>query len=257
MSKDLVSIIMLSHNMGRYVKESVESILAQTYQNWELLFMDDSSSDGTIRRVMQLKGDDERILVNHNVKTRGTAETLNAALRMAKGRWIAFLKAGDLWEPEKLERQIAFMERHHYAFSYTKFRLIDRLSRDRGIVMGGLRKVKRRDLLKCCWMGYLTVMYDAQVVGPLQVKRLEDSNDFALWLEVSKQVNCYLLAECLASQREVHHLLSPFPVFDKIKWRYEVFHQVEGDVSIVAFARALRNLYGGFRKKLRFSERKH
>jgi glycosyltransferase involved in cell wall biosynthesis len=255
MKRDLVSIIMISHDQGRYVRDSVQSVLAQTYQNWELLFLDDSSSDNTIRRVMELRGDDARIRVSQNVNARGMAESLNTALQEAEGRWIAFLKVGDLWEPEKLERQIAFMELHHYAFSYTKFRMIDWMSKDMGIVMGGIRKVRRRDLLKCCWMGNLTVMYDADVVGRLQVRKLEKVNDFALWLEVSKTASCYLLDECLASQRAARHLMNPFPVLDKMRWRYEVFHQVEGRAPIVALGMAIRNLYGGVRKKLRYAKR--
>lgn len=104
MSNDLVSIIMLSKDNGKYVAESVRSVLAQTYQNWELIFMDDSSKDDTIRQMMELKGKDRRFKVSKSVESRGSAISMNSALRDATGRWIAFLNVGDLWEPTKLEK---------------------------------------------------------------------------------------------------------------------------------------------------------
>ena len=100
MSRDFVSIIMLSHNKGRYVAESVRSVIAQTYQDWELIFMDDSSKDDTISQMMDLMEEGKvrlsdgtyknRIVVSRNVESRGSAASMNSALRDARGRWIAF-----------------------------------------------------------------------------------------------------------------------------------------------------------------------
>lgn len=141
MKYDLVSIIMLSKNRGPYVRESINSVLAQTYQNWELIFMDDFSKDDTILQMMELKGYDRRFKVSKSVENRGSAVSMNSALRDARGRWIAFLNVGDLWEPTKLESQIAFMEEHGYAYTYTKFELIDKDSNSKGIIMGGKEQV--------------------------------------------------------------------------------------------------------------------
>ena len=132
MKNDLVSIIMLSRNKEQYVEASVRSVMAQTYQNWELLFVDDASKDKTISLLLELKDEDgkrepkeergiaDRISVSSTIESRGEIVNRNSALRSAKGRWIAFLDAGDIWEPTKLERQVAFMEEHGYAFSYTE-----------------------------------------------------------------------------------------------------------------------------------------
>ena len=109
MSNDLVSIIMLSKDNGRCVEETIRSVFAQTYQNWEIIFMDDSSKDDTISRMMDYIND-RRIHVSQNVQQRGFGVSVNSALRDTKGRWIAFLNVGDIWESNKLERQIAFME---------------------------------------------------------------------------------------------------------------------------------------------------
>lgn len=265
MNNDLVSIIMLSHNNGRYVAESVRSVVNQTYQNWELIFMDDSSKDDTISQMMDLMEEGRvrlsdgtyhnRIVVSRNFESKGTAASMNSALRDARGRWIAFLNVGDLWEPTKLERQVAFMEENGYAFTYTKYKYIDKQSKNRGDMMGGLKVVNHKDLIKCCWMGYLTVMYDTEKLGRFKVENIQDHNDFALWMEVSEKADCYLLDECLASLRVNHRLLSPLPMFDKVRWRYEVFHTVEGLDPVVSVWLTIRNMIGGFVKKVKYVEK--
>lgn len=252
--KELVSIIMLSQDNGRYVTESVRSVIAQTYQNWELIFMDDSSKDDTISQMMDLMKD-KRIHVSKNIESKGSASSMNSALRDARGRWIAFLNVGDLWEPTKLERQVAFMEENGYAFTYTKYKYINMDSKDRGDMMGGLKVVTHKDLVKCCWMGYLTVMYDAQKLGGFRVRNIDRHNDYALWMEVSEKADCYLLEECLASLRVSHSLYSPIPMFNKVKWRYEVFHTVEDLGPVKSVWLTVRNMIGGFVKKVKYVER--
>lgn len=263
--RGLVSIIMLSHNNGLYVAESVRSVIAQTYQNWEIIFMDDSSKDDTIGQMMDLMVEgrakdpdgsyNNRIKVSQNVESKGTAASMNSALRDARGKFIAFLNVGDLWEPTKLEKQIAFMEENGYAFTYTKYKFIDKNSKDRGDMLGGLNVVTHKDLIKCCWMGYLTVMYDAEKLGRFRVKSLNEHSDFALWMDVSDKADCYLLPECLASLRVNHRLLSPLPMFDKVKWRYEVFHTVEDLNPVVSVWLTIRNMIGGFMKKVKYAEK--
>lgn len=254
MANDLVSIIMLSKDNGLYVTESIGSVLDQTYQNWELIFMDDSSKDDTIHQMMDYIKD-RRIKVSKNVESRGSAASMNSALRDVRGKYIAFLNVGDLWEPTKLEKQVAFMKEHGYAFTYTKYKYIDKDSKDRGDMMGGLEVVTHKDLINCCWMGYLTVMYDAEKLGKFKVSNIQEHNDFALWMDVSEKADCYLLDECLASLRVEHALYSPLPMFDKVKWRYEVFHTVEDLNPVVSVWLTIRNMIGGFMKKVKYAEK--
>lgn len=273
MKEELVSIVMHSHNRGQHVEESVRSVISQTYKNWELLFVDDNSTDETIQLMMGLMSEDvrwqrehgiepvaysnssSRIKVSHTLQTRGTALNRNSALRDAKGRWVAFLDAGDLWGPTKLEKQIAFMMRNGYSFSYTKYNMIDEDGEDRGVVIGGKVRVTWKDMKKCCWPVYCTVMYDAQKVGLVQVKDRGNENDFAFWLKVSRKADCYLLDESLASQRSSRHLFSPFPFFYKIKWRYEAL-RAEGNMStMIAFFMTFRNLWGGILRKIKYVEK--
>ena len=159
MSKDLVSIIMLAHGRTQFVEESVRSVLAQTYTKWELLCVDDSQGYEVVRLLQDLKGKDSRIHVYHSVAQDGAGNDRNSVLKDAHGRWIAFLDYGDVWEPEKLERQVVFMEEHGYAFSYTAY-----LRRGKRIV-SGLPVVGWDELQRYCWINYLTMMYDSQQLG--------------------------------------------------------------------------------------------
>ena len=110
MEKDLVSIIMPSYNTAPYIRETIQSVLDQTYQNWELIIVDDCSTDNTDGVVASIK--DDRIRYLKNEKNSGAAVSRNRALREAEGRWIAFLDSDDVWMPDKLEKQVSFMEKN-------------------------------------------------------------------------------------------------------------------------------------------------
>jgi glycosyltransferase involved in cell wall biosynthesis len=273
MSNDLVSIIMLSRNKGRYVAESVRSVIAQTYQNWELIFMDDSSKDDTISQMMDLMdeakvmvpstistgsaavtGSMSRIRVSQNVGAKGSALAMNSALRDARGRWIAFLNVGDLWEPTKLERQIAFMEENGYACSYTCYGVMDAASNDRGVVVSGKARVNHQDMLKCCWPAYLTVMYDAEKVGRMSV-RTRQHNDYALWLNISDKHDFYLLPERLASLRTNWNLLGRFLLTNNTRWRYDAYHIDENLGKFKSFLYTFRNGWFGLVKWFKYVNR--
>ena len=255
MEKDIVSIIMLSHNNGQFVEESVKSILAQTYKNWELLFLDDSSKDNTVEKVMDLRAGDERITVSCTIFENGPAMHLNSALRSARGRWVAFINCGDIWDSNKLEKQVRFMEDNDYSFSYTKFQMKNENGVNHGTILGGKDVVTYSDMLKCCWLCFPTVMYDASKVGRMQVKNLWECNDYALWIKVSMNYDCYLLNESLTTQLSNRHLYSPFPINFKIKWRYEVYHTEMSMNPITSALMTIRCLWNGIMKKIKYSEK--
>ena len=121
---ELVSIIMPSYNTADYISESIKSVQAQVYSNWELIIVDDCSTDNTDDVVKPFLVD-SRIRYLKNERNSGAAVSRNRALREARGRWIAFLDSDDLWVPEKLEKQISFMEKNGYSFSYTNYEEID------------------------------------------------------------------------------------------------------------------------------------
>ena len=152
----LVSIIMPSYNTGKFIKESVESVLVQTYENWELIIVDDCSTDKTDDVISPLLTD-ARIRYLKNDKNSGASLSRNRALREAKGKWIAFLDSDDLWHPQKLEKQIAFMEKHGYQFSYTNYHEINRESALTGVCVTGPKKITKNGMYRYCWPGCLTV----------------------------------------------------------------------------------------------------
>ena len=264
--KDLVSIIMLSRDKEQYVEASVRSVMAQTYQNWELLFVDDASDDNTISLLLTLKDEDkkrwlkedgtlaDRISVSSTIERRGAIVNRNSALRSARGRWIAFLDAGDIWEPTKLEKQVAYMEENGYSFSYTKYNCIDVQLKDTGIIMGGPECITYHDMLKCCWMGCLTVMYDAKKIGTLQVNGLDEGNDYALWLEVAEEADCHLLPECLASMMLEKGMWYRLLSSKSWSWRYEVYRKIVFMNPLSAAYMTVRNMAYAAWKWRKFKE---
>ena len=151
----LVSIIMPSWNTERFIAETIQSVIDQTYTNWELLIVDDCSTDNTDEVVASFK--DDRIKYFHNEKNSGAALTRNRAMREARGEWIAFLDSDDLWMPEKLEKQIAFMKENGYTLSYTEYEKIDEDSKPLNIYVSGPEKVNKRKMYNYDYIGQLTM----------------------------------------------------------------------------------------------------
>lgn len=256
MSNDLVSIIMPSYNCGHFLEESIRSIQAQTYPNWELIIVDDCSTDDTTERVSVMVEQDSRIHFCRNEYNVGAAHTRNRALREAKGRWIAFLDSDDIWEPEKLEKQIAFMERNGYSFSYTGYQEIDENSKETGVVVSGPPHITKTGMFAYCWPGCLTVMYDADKIGLLQIADIKKNNDYAMWLKVSRQSDCYLLDECLAKYRRGRvGSVSSHGITTMIKWHYKLFREAENMGIFPSMWHTGVNMVCGFYKKQKYVKR--
>ena len=198
--QDLVSIIMPSYNTAEYIADSIKSVLKQTYENWELIIVDDCSTDGTDEVVKKFS--DKRIRYYKNKKNSGAAVSRNRALKLAQGRWIAFLDSDDLWSSKKLETQIDFMKFNGYYFSYTNYDEIDMNGNRTGIRVTGPKKITKVGMFNYCWPGCLTVMYDAERVGLIQIADIKKNNDYAMWLKVCKKADCYLLDRCLSLYRK-------------------------------------------------------
>lgn len=248
---DLVSIIMPSYNTGRFIKETIESVLAQSYPTWELIIVDDCSKDNTDDVVNQYLSD-ERIHYIKNDTNSGAAVSRNRALREAKGKWIAFLDSDDLWEPNKLQKQISFMKENDYHFSYTNYTEIDEESKANGKSVTGPKRISKHGMYNYCWMGCLTVMYDADTVGLIQIADIKKNNDYAMWLKVCKKANCYLLDETLASYRKRSGSISNHGYMKLIKWHYKLYREAENKNPISSFVLTVRNLFFGVLKKITY-----
>lgn len=248
----LISIIMPSYNTAQFIKETVESVLAQTRSDWELIIVDDCSTDNTDDVIASYLSD-ERIKYIKNEKNSGAAVSRNRALREAKGRWIAFLDSDDLWTPDKLEKQIKFMEENNYYFSYTNYIEIDENSNPNGKLVTGPKKITKRGMYNYCWPGCLTVMYDAGKIGLIQIEDIRKNNDYAMWLKVCKKSDCYLLDEVLAKYRRGRSgSISTQKYTTLIKWHYNLYHICDGRNTICSLLLTFRNLLFGFMKKIRY-----
>ena len=248
---DKVSIIMPSYNTGRFIRETIESVLAQTYSNWELIIVDDCSTDNTDEVVKDFLVD-ERIFYIKNDVNSGAAVSRNRALQEAKGKWIAFLDSDDLWTPEKLEKQIAFMRENGYHFSYTNYVEIDENSKPVGRNVTGPRCITKHGMYNYCWMGCLTVMYDAEWVGLIQIADIKKNNDYAMWLKVCKKANCHLLDETLAGYRKRSGSISNHSYVKLVKWHYKLYREAEKKNPISSLVLTGRNLFFGVIKKIRY-----
>lgn len=252
--KGLVSIIMPSYNTAPYIRETIQSVLDQTYQDWELIIVDDCSTDNTDEVVASIK--DGRIRYLKNEKNSGAAVSRNRALREAKGRWIAFLDSDDLWMPEKLEKQIAFMDNNNYVFSYTNYEEINVEGKRTGVKVTGPKKITKTGMFNYCWPGCLTVMYDAEKIGLIQIEDIKKNNDYAMWLKVCRKADCYLLDEYLAQYRKGRTgSVSTHSIKTMIGWHYKLFREAEGQGAITSLYNTSKNMVFGFYKKKRYVKR--
>nr|MBR4279994.1 glycosyltransferase family 2 protein [Clostridia bacterium] len=255
-TNELVSIIMPAYNTEKYIAESIRSIQHQTYECWELLIVDDYSTDDT-DAVVQPFLSDTRIRYIKNETNSGAAFSRNRALREAKGRWIAFLDSDDLWHPEKLEKQLVFMQTHGYSFSYTDYEEINCDGEKNGVVVTGPRKITKHGMFNYCWPGCLTVMYDAEKIGLIQIENIKKNNDYAMWLRVCKVAECYLLDENLGLYRRGRiGSVSTHGIITMMRWHYRLFRYAEKQSIICSLVNTGRNILWGTYKKLWYVKRK-
>jgi teichuronic acid biosynthesis glycosyltransferase TuaG len=184
---NLVSIVMAAFNTERFVGESITSVVRQTYANWELLVVDDASSDRTVQIVEQFAATDPRVKLVALKKNVGPAVARNEAIRRACGRYIAFLDSDDQWLPEKLQIQISEMARLGATLSFTAYRKIDAAGRIGQGIVSVPSTITYSKLLNTNVIGCLTAMYDAGVTGKIYMPELDLRQDYGLWLQILKR----------------------------------------------------------------------
>lgn len=248
----LVSIIMPSWNTGRFIAESIQSVLNQSYTNWELLLVDDCSTDNTDEIVATFK--DPRIRYFKNENNRGAALTRNRAMREAQGEWIAFLDSDDLWMPQKLEKQINFMIKNSLVFSYHEYVKMDEESKSLNIYVSGPTVITKKEMYNYGYPGCLTLMYSAKYMGLIQIKDIRKNNDYAILLKLCKKADCYLLKENLAQYRIREKSISHDKLSKKLKSHYDLFHHCDGKVGVVAVWYAAWNMFYGILKKKKYEK---
>jgi len=183
MTHDLVSIVMPAYNVDTFIAEAIASVHAQTYTHWNLIVVDDCSSDGTGRVAREWTERDPRVKLLSSPVNGGTSAARNLGLSHCAGRYLAFLDADDVWLADKLEKQLAFMSRRNAGFSFTAYQKFR--SAGPGSVIGASRTVSWRDMLKGNRIGCSTVMLDTRLFPQIRFPTgLGRQEDYALWLSL-------------------------------------------------------------------------
>lgn len=199
---ELVSIIMPSYNCERFIRQSIESVINQTYNNWELLIQDDCSTDNTRDIIKEFAANDNRIKYEVNAKNSGAAVTRNNAITRSTGPWLAYLDSDDLWVPDKLEKQLRFMKENKCNACFSRYEHINTEGKSLGVQAKVKKRVTHTDLLIHDWFGCLTVIHKQDLEHKVYGVDVSKANDYALFLEVMKHINYAAgLDECLAMYR--------------------------------------------------------
>ncbi|WP_299807114.1 glycosyltransferase family 2 protein [uncultured Shewanella sp.] len=223
--KPLVSIIMPSYNSEKTISQSIDSVLSQNYENWELLITDDNSNDKTISIVNTYIEKDKRIRLFINAKNLGAGGSRNRSIKEAKGKYIAFLDSDDIWFSNKLDAQIEHMLRHNVALSYSWYQKFTELG-DGGFVKPELT-VTYQQLLYSNVIGCLTAIYDTEKLGKRYMPLIRKRQDMGLWLDILKDIDeAVAVPQVLAKYRVDSGMTQN--KFKVLKWQWLFYRDVVG-----------------------------
>ncbi len=199
-----ISIITPAYNAENYISKTIESVKAQTYRDWELIVVDDCSTDYTSVLVSDYADTDSRIKLIKAPKNGGVAKARNIGLENAKGDYIAFVDSDDLWTPDKLEKQLAFMKEKGCVLSYTDFQKFNTTDGSLGKVMRCPKKMRANDILRNTAIGCLTVMVDKKQAGEFRMPPLNHTEDNCTWYHILKNTGqtAYNVGEVLSLYRD-------------------------------------------------------
>ena len=246
MYEPFVSIIMPLYNCEEYIQDSIESIQQQTYRNWELIIVDDASTDKSVDMVNQVMKEESRICFTGLNVNSGVANARNIAIQKAKGKYIAFLDSDDLWLPNKLVKQIEIMEMENILFSYGSYLLIDEKGNSRGIFKAK-NKVSYEDMLKTSEIGTLTMIYNSDKLGKHYFQEI-GHEDYVMKLQLIKEIGFAKgIVEPLAKYRVTSNSLSRNK-FKTAYWQWKIYRDVENLPLVKSFYYFIHYIYYGLKK---------
>ena len=225
--QDLVSIITPSYNSENFISETINSILNQTYKNWELLITDDCSTDTTLDIIKSYQNIDNRIKLFNLVSNEGAGVARNNSIQYAKGRYIAFCDSDDQWKPDKLEKQVHFIEQNNLVFTYSSYDVID----ESGNFIKSIKapkKITLKKILSNNYIGCLTAIYDSEAIGKQYMPVIRKRQDWVLWINILKVIkNTKGLDDSLAIYRDRKNSISSNKI-QMIKYNWKVYYEVLG-----------------------------
>jgi glycosyltransferase involved in cell wall biosynthesis len=242
----MVSIITPSYNSSKFIAQAIESALAQTYKNWEMIIIDDMSSDNSTEIVEKYLQADKRIRLIKLEKNIGPALARNQAIERANGKYIAFLDSDDIWQPNKLQIQVQFMLDNNLSFSYSSYDIID----ENGNYLKTFHVkdfISYEELLKTNVIGCLTAIYDAEKLGKVFMENI-GHEDYALWLNILKKIKHGRgIDKSLARYRIVKKSISSNK-FKTIRYQWNIYRRVEKINFFKSIYYLLFYTYNGFKK---------
>ena len=204
MKNNLVSIITPSYNSAKFIKDCINSVASQTYKEWEMIIVDDCSTDDSRQLITKYAKKDNRIKVILLEENVGAAAARNIAIKESEGKYIAFLDSDDLWKKNKLEKQLSFMKENNIAFSFTSYQPISENGIEKYSIIKAPYQMDYHSYLKNTIIGCLTVVIDRDKTGNFKMQNIRSSHDMALWLLIMKRgFSAYGLNENLAYYRIV------------------------------------------------------
>lgn len=222
----LVSIVMPAYNCEDFIGITLDSVINQTYQNWEVIVVDDCSTDNTAKLVQEYVKKDNRIKYHKLDKNSGAAVARNKAVDLANGKYMAFLDSDDVWFPEKLTKQIGYMEENAYTFTCTSYTKIDEEGEYLGRTIGVRKQSDYNDILKKN-PGNSTVVYNTEEIGKVKIPNIRKRNDYVMWLSVVKKAGkLYGMEEPLASHRVREGSLSKKKA-NLVGYHWKVYRDIE------------------------------
>ena len=227
MQDKLVSIVMPAYNSEEFISDAIASLQVQTYADWELIIVDDASADMTAEIGQKYAVADSRIQCLRQAYNTGVAEARNRAIRVAQGRYLAFLDSDDLWLPHKLEHQLAFMRCNEYVFTYTEYRQFHEDPAIPGALIRTQDSVNYHDLLKGNDIGCLTVMLDRKAFPHIEMPHVRHE-DYVTWLNLlcTSGSRAYALHEDLARYRKSTDSLTASKRRSLI-WTWQVYRRTQ------------------------------
>lgn len=205
----LVSIIIAAYNCDKFISQTIESVLIQTYDNWEMIIVNDKSIDNTENIIKEYSQKDNRIRLINLDKNFGAAVARNTALENAKGRFIAFLDSDDRWKKDKLKKQLEFMIQNKYGFTFTSYEYIKDENNGKGKEFKVPQSLNYSQALKNTVIGCLTVVIDKNIIGDFRMPLIRRGQDNLTWLMILKKGHvAYGFNENLAEYRRVEGSLS-------------------------------------------------
>lgn len=250
-NKPLISIITPCYNASSVITHTIESVLAQTYHNWEMLIVDDCSADDSAEIIKKYSEKDSRIKYFKTEKASGSPSLpRNIGIENARGKYIAFLDSDDLWLPEKLEKQEAYAEENGYNFLYSDYEKIN----DEGVRHNRIVRMPGKssfwDVIESCTIPCLTVFLTKDIIGKTRFKSIP-KEDFIFWLDIlKKDVIAYNVGEILALYREQKSSRSSNK-FEMIKSQWEILRNVEGVKPFLASYFLMKFIFLGFLKYIK------